>query len=97
MITVPPVGAEEAPTVSVNAASAVPTWRLTRVGGDFIGWRQDGTEAFYSIGRSLFRYNLALADSLVADSVHQARERAKPGAPKPDSAETARRAKQPRA
>lgn len=97
MITVPPVGGEEAPAVSVNAASAVPTWRLTRVGGDFIGWMHDGTQAYYSIGRSLFRYDLAVADSLVADSVSRARERARPGAPKPDSAETARRAKETRA
>lgn len=97
MITVPPVGGEEAPAVSVSASSAMPTWRLTRVGGDFIGWSEDGRTAYYSIGRSLFRYDLALADSLVADSASRARERARPGAPKPDSAEAARAARPARA
>jgi hypothetical protein len=43
------------------------------VGGDFIGWREDGAEAHYSIGRSFFRYDVALADSLVRDSVALAR------------------------
>jgi Tol biopolymer transport system component len=75
MITVPPVGGE-APTISVAASSSVPTWRLTRVGGDFVGWRQDGAVAHYSIGRSFFQYDLALADSLRADSVAMARAQA---------------------
>jgi Tol biopolymer transport system component len=88
MITVPPVGGEEPPTVAVTASSEMPTWRLTRVGGDFIGWHHDGTSAYYSIGKSFFRYDLSLADSLVADSVAKARETAKAGGPKPDSAKT---------
>ncbi|MDX1394248.1 MAG: amidohydrolase family protein [Gemmatimonadota bacterium] len=75
MITVPPVGGE-APTVSVGASSVVPTRRLTRVGGDFVGWRADAAEAFYSIGRSFFRYDVALADSLVRDSVATSRAEA---------------------
>ncbi len=89
LITVPPVGGDEAPTVSVTSTSAMPTARLTRVGGDFIGWTDGGATAHYSIGRSLFRYDVALADSLLADSVTTARERARPGAPKPDSTATA--------
>ncbi|MGH7506497.1 MAG: amidohydrolase family protein, partial [Longimicrobiales bacterium] len=72
MITVPPVGGEP-PTVSVAASSSVPTRRLTRVGGDFIGWRPDGAIAHYSIGRSFFEYDVAVADSIVADSVARAR------------------------
>ena len=59
-ITVPPVGAP-APTVSVNSSSAVPTWRLTDIGGDFVGWADDGDVAYYAIGRSFFRYDLAAA------------------------------------
>ncbi len=89
MITVPPVGGEEAPSVSVTSSSSVPTWRLTRVGGDFIGWKLDGSAAYYSIGKSFFQYDLALADSLVADSVTQARAKAPGGAAKPDSAQSA--------
>lgn len=90
MITVPPVGGDEAPAVSVTATSAVPTWRLTRVGGDFIGWTNDGGGAFYSIGKSFFRYDLALADSSIADSVVQARAKEKAAPAKPDSAPAAR-------
>ncbi len=63
MITVPPVGGE-APTVSVAESSSMPTWRLTKVGGDFVGWTADGTAAFYSIGRSFFLYDLAVARSI---------------------------------
>lgn len=73
LITVPPVGGE-APTVSVSATSSVPTRRLTRVGGDFIGWRADGQVAHYSIGRSFFQYDLATADRAIADSLTRARE-----------------------
>ncbi len=86
MITVPPVGGE-APTVSVAASSAVPTWRLTKVGGDFVGWRDDGQVAYYSIGRSFFQYHLALADSLVRDSVMQARDTTTADAEPADSTE----------
>ena len=71
LITVPPV-AGQAAAVSVTAGSVVPTTRLTKVGGDFIGWQNDSRAAFYSIGRSFFSYNLTLGDSLVRDSVSRA-------------------------
>ncbi len=90
MITVPPVGGAEAPTVSVTATSAVPTWRLTRVGGDFIGWKHDGSGAYYSIGKSFFQYDIARADSLLGDSVSQARAKEKAGPAKPDTAQAAK-------
>jgi hypothetical protein len=72
LITVPPVGGV-APTVSVSGSSSVPTRRLTRVGGDFVGWREDGAVAHYSIGRSFFQYDIARAETLIADSVATAR------------------------
>ncbi|NNF27292.1 MAG: amidohydrolase family protein [Gemmatimonadetes bacterium] len=75
LITVPPVGGE-APTVSVASSSSMPTRRLTKVGGDFVGWSLDGRIAHYSIGKSFFRYEVELADSLVADSVNTARAEA---------------------
>ncbi|MDH3734349.1 MAG: amidohydrolase family protein [Gemmatimonadota bacterium] len=75
LITVPPVGGET-PTVSVTASSVVPTRRLTDIGGDFVGWSHDGGTAHYSIGRSFFRYDVALADSLVRDSLALARAEA---------------------
>ena len=71
MITVPPVGGE-APTVSAASSSSMPTWRLTKVGGDFVGWTQDGTAAHYSIGRSFFLHDLALAGEV--DERNRARE-----------------------
>ena len=84
LITVPLVGGEP-PTIAITGSPAVPVRRLTRVGGDFIGWSNDGRAAYYSIGRSFFRYDLGLADSLVADST--TRSRAAAAAPaKPDSA-----------
>jgi imidazolonepropionase-like amidohydrolase/Tol biopolymer transport system component len=71
MITVPPVGGTPA-TVSIGSGSAVPTTRLTRVGGDFVGWGAVGRTAFYSIGKSFFQWDVALADSLMRDSVSRA-------------------------
>lgn len=84
MIAVPPPTGD-APTLSVTATSAVPTARLTRVGGDFIGWKNDGSAAYYSIGKSFFQHDVALADSLRADSVTKARQREAGGAPSRDT------------
>ena len=69
-----PVIGGPTPTVSVvNAAQAsVPVRRLTRIGGDFVGWQPDGNRVFFSIGRSYFTYDLARADSLVRDSTARA-------------------------
>ena len=72
MITVPPAGGQ-APTVSVASSSSMPTRRLTRIGGDFVGWNRDGSAGFYSIGRSFFLHDVVLGDSLVADSAASAR------------------------
>jgi Tol biopolymer transport system component len=89
MITVPPVGGA-APSVSISSSSSMPTRRLTTIGGDFVGWSYDNATAFYSIGRSFFAYDIALGDSLVADSVATARaeERAEAEAPDVEEADT---------
>jgi hypothetical protein len=73
IVDIPFVGGQ-APVVSVvNPATApVPVTRLTRIGGDFIGWMRDGNRVPFSIGRSYFTYDLALADSLVRDSTARA-------------------------
>ena len=71
MIAVPPV-AGQAAAVSVTAGSIVPTTRLTKVGGDFIGWSYDSRSAFYSIGRSYFQYDVAVAEGAVRDSISRA-------------------------
>ena len=76
LVTVPFVGGQT-PTISVSGpTSLVPRSRLTRVGGDFMGWTADGRSIFWSIGASFFRHDVALADSLVRDSVAKAEERA---------------------
>ena len=71
LVTLPLVGAE-APSVNVSdpTAAAFPARRLTRVGGDFVGWTADGRQAYWSIGRSFFRF-----DPLVADSVEKIKAR----------------------
>jgi Tol biopolymer transport system component len=66
LITVPPV-VGQAPAVAVSSSS-VPTARLTKVGGDFIGWSTDGRAAHYSIGRSYFQYDVRTAEAAVRDS-----------------------------
>ncbi len=71
LIAVPPV-VGQAPAVSVTGGSIVPTARLTKVGGDFIGWSSDSRTAFYSIGRSYFQYDVRAADVAVRDSIARA-------------------------
>jgi len=34
------------------------------IGGDFIGWTNDGRQAFWSIGRSFLKWDAAAADSM---------------------------------
>jgi len=90
-----PVVGGQTPTVSVaNPAQAViPVRRLTRIGGDFIGWQPDGNRIHFSIGRSYFTYDLARADSLVRDSTVRAdsARRVAGGAPRDSAAsDTAR-------
>lgn len=89
VIAVPPV-AGQTPAVSVTGGSIVPTTRITKIGGDFIGWSNDGRMAYYSIGRSFFAYDVALADSLMRDSTVRAESAPTPpggpAGPRPDSA-----------
>ncbi len=95
LVTLPLVGAAP-PAINVadTSAASFPVHRLTRVGGDFIGWAPDAKTVYWSIGRSFFRYNPAVADSLAriktrtdsirADSLKQATKE------KPDSVAKAR-------
>ncbi|HEX2781164.1 MAG TPA: amidohydrolase family protein, partial [Gemmatimonadaceae bacterium] len=73
VVELPQIGAT-APTINVvnPSAAPVPVRRLTKVGGDFIGWNRDGRHVYYSIGHSFFTYDLATADSLVRDSTVKA-------------------------
>lgn len=64
LFPVPPAGAS-VPVVSIvnPTSAALPVQRLTRAGGDFIGWSRDGTSIYYSLGHSYFTYDLAAARS----------------------------------
>jgi len=64
-VTLPFIGGET-PTVNVSdpSSSAFPTKRMTMVGGDFVGWTNNGRQAFWSIGRAFLRWDPAVADSM---------------------------------
>ncbi|PYP72499.1 MAG: amidohydrolase [Gemmatimonadetes bacterium] len=85
LVTLPQVGGET-PSINVSdpAAAPFPVKRLTRIGGDFIGWAADGKSAYWSIGRSFFRYDPAVADSL--QKIRAAVDSARTDSLKPDSA-----------
>ncbi len=65
LVTMPLIGGQT-PAVNVSdpSSAAFPTKRLTMIGGDFIGWTNDGRQAFWSIGRSFLRWDPAVADSM---------------------------------
>ena len=66
------------PSISVQqpTGGSLPFRRLSRIGGDFVGWNSDSRGIFYSLGRSFFQYDLSRADSLAADSASKASARA---------------------
>ena len=98
MITVPPIGGT-VPTVSAAPPSSVPTWRVTKVGGDFIGWTADSQAAYFSIGRSFFVHDISTQAEV--DAANRAKteteaeraaaapptEKPAPGTPAADAAE----------
>jgi imidazolonepropionase-like amidohydrolase/Tol biopolymer transport system component len=79
-----PVTGGQTPTVSIEQPNnaAIPFRRLSRIGGDFLGWNADSKGLFYSMGKAFFQYDLARADSLTADSA----AKAPPRPQRPDSA-----------
>jgi Tol biopolymer transport system component len=95
MVTLPMTGQQPISiSIADPANSAFPARRLTKVGGDFIGWGPEGKSVTWALGRSFFRYDPALADSLekikaAQDSVRADSLKADTTA-KPDSATKAR-------
>ncbi|HYU10838.1 MAG TPA: amidohydrolase family protein [Gemmatimonadales bacterium] len=65
LVTLPLIGGQT-PVVNVSdpSSAAFPVKRLTMIGGDFIGWTNDGRQAFWSIGRSFLKWDPAVADSM---------------------------------
>jgi len=77
LVTVPP-SMGTAPTVSAGSSSSMPRWRLTDIGGDFVGWNADGSQAYWSIGRSFFVWDLAREQEVAAtaEAIAEAEEQA---------------------
>ena len=63
MITIPMVGGDNAPSVSVSSpdGASVPVKKLTNVGGEFIDWAAKGKAVTYALGHTFFRYDLDAA------------------------------------
>jgi Tol biopolymer transport system component len=88
-----PVTGGTTPTVSINQPNnaPVPIRQVSRIGGDFLAWSQDGGAVTYALGRSTFLYDVARSDSLVADSMARAMARNEtPPAPRAPGAEVPR-------
>ncbi|MBM4192848.1 MAG: amidohydrolase family protein [Gemmatimonadetes bacterium] len=72
---------QAADSITIDPAAAtppVPVRRLTRAGGDFPAWSLDGTKAVWSLGSSLFVYDVAQGEKALADSLAAAIARAGP-------------------
>jgi hypothetical protein len=86
-VTVPKVGAE-APVISVSDPdnAQFPSRKLTKMGGQFASWSDDGKKVYWSIGNAFFSYNLDDA-KIKEDEVrkkNEADERAKADREKKD-------------
>jgi Tol biopolymer transport system component len=73
-VTVPMAGGP-VPTVNVAGGAAVPTRKLTEVGGEFPSWSPDGRKVHFGLGKVLFSYDLGRAK--VVDDSLKAVEKAK--------------------
>src|ERR1043166_2804800 len=64
LVALPLVGGTPvAINVSDPSSASFPVKKLTRVGGDFVGWSADAKSVYWSIGRTFFRHDIAAADS----------------------------------
>ena len=95
MVNLPMTGQEPLSiSIADPSASAFPAKRLTKIGGDFIGWGPGGKSITWALGRSFFQYDPAVADSM--EKVKAARDSARADSlkadttAKPDSATKAR-------
>jgi Tol biopolymer transport system component len=69
------------PTINATnpGQSQVPVRQITTVGGEFPAWTHDGRQVLYSLGHSLFTYDLAAAETAVRDSTAHADSIARAG------------------
>jgi Tol biopolymer transport system component len=77
MITIPQVGGDNPPTVSVTSSegAVVPVKKLTSVGGEFLDWAEKGKAVTYALGHTFFRYDLEAAKA--AEEKQKAEEKKK--------------------
>jgi Tol biopolymer transport system component len=77
LVTIPMVGGDNPPTVSVSSpdAASVPVKRLTTVGGEFLDWAEKGKAVTFALGRTFFRYDLDAAKA--AEEKQKAEEKKK--------------------
>lgn len=59
VVTVPKTGGDT-PKISVSdpSSSSFPSRKLTKIGGQFASWSNDGKTVYWSIGNAFFTYNL---------------------------------------
>ena len=64
VVTIPYTGVDN---FSINVAnpsrSSFPSRKLTKFGGEFASWGQDGDNVYFSLGKSLFNYNIPIAEA----------------------------------
>ncbi|HEX6057604.1 MAG TPA: amidohydrolase family protein [Gemmatimonadaceae bacterium] len=72
VVAVPVTGSTPSISILDPSSAPVPVRRATRIGGDFPGWYAGGRRFHFSIGKSYFSYDIAIADSLVRDSTTRA-------------------------
>jgi hypothetical protein len=77
MITIPMVGGDNAPSVSVSSpdGASVPVKKLTNVGGEFVDWAANGKAVTYALGHTFFRYDLDAAK--IAEDKQKAEDKKK--------------------
>ena len=76
VITVPFLGADGA-KVNVKDASkaAFPSRKLTKFGGQFPSWGREGKVVFWTLGNTLFRYDIGAAEIVELTQKHEAKEK----------------------
>jgi Tol biopolymer transport system component len=76
-ITIPMVGGDNPPTVSVSSpdGAAVPVKKLTNIGGEFPDRAEKGNAVTYALGHSFFRYDRETAR--IAEEKQKAEEKKK--------------------
>ena len=62
VVTIPYTGVKDfSINVSKPSSSAFPARKLTKFGGEFASWGINGDNVYFSLGKSLFNYNIPLA------------------------------------